>query len=206
MVINIIRKSMLLLLVIFLSQYCKGNNYEDSLSKRKEFINKWILPDHYKIQYAGNIGFFSVSFGKTYNPKIQTDLFYGYIPETIFKRHIHTVACKITFSPFHKELKNRIFSPIAGTSVNFAFSHKIYKTDLPHYFPSGYYSNQWIHVNPFVGLRAKKIISEENRNLKAIDFYCEIGTVDMYLWYFITTNELKFISIWNLAIGTTFYF
>lgn len=164
----------------------------------------WYLPDHFKLQFAGNIGFISISHGHTFKEKFQTDLFYSYIPGFIYGRHIHTAALKGTFTPFYRKLKNKTISPIIGTSVNFAFSHKIYKNELPHHFPSGYYSNQWVHVNPFIGIKIIKN-TYHSRKFKSVDFYAEIGTVDMYLWYYLTSKKVRLYQILNLALGITVY-
>lgn len=68
-----------------------------------------IKPDHIKLQYAGNIGVISTGIGYSFfNNKIQSDLFYGYIPEFIGGANIHTISNKNTFKLIQFPFINKI--------------------------------------------------------------------------------------------------
>ena len=50
-------------------------------------------PDHIKIQYAGGMGFISIGAGySTKNQKLEGDLYYGYLPESIGGVSIHSIS------------------------------------------------------------------------------------------------------------------
>jgi hypothetical protein len=51
---------------------------------------EWYKPDHFVVQYAGNIGLFSAGPGYSYfNDRVNTEIMYGIVPGFEAKTSIH---------------------------------------------------------------------------------------------------------------------
>lgn len=164
------------------------------------------IPDYVKTQFAGNIGFLSVGFGyKFLNNHLYSELLYGYVPVSISKaEQIHTITIKNTFPVFTKKFNIIALSPITGFTASFETGNNSFLI-LPDKYPKGYYGTNAFHFTFFVGASVHK----DFINLKIIkgaDLYFELGTVDTYLWWAITSKEVKVNKIVSSAIGINLYF
>ena len=157
------------------------------------------FPDYAKIQFAGNIGFFSAGFGYQFlNNHLYSELLYGYVPVSISKaEEIHTITIKNTFSILNREIKAIILSPITGFTANFETGNNSF-LKLPDKYPKGYYTL-------FIGAKVHKNFNNP-KIIKGADLYFELGTVDTYLWYAILSEEVKINQIFSTAIGINLYF
>ncbi len=175
---------------------------QDSTIKKKS----WYLPDYGKIQFAGNIGFFSVGFGYQFlNNRLYSELLYGYVPESISKAEkIHTITIKNTFPILNKEIKTIILSPITGFTASLETGNNSFLI-LPDKYPKGYYSTNAFHFTLFIGAKVHKNFIN-SKTIKGSDLYFELGTVDTYLWYAILSKEVKINQIFSSAIGINLYF
>jgi len=166
----------------------------------------WYLPDYTKIQFAGNIGFFSVGFGfQFFNNHLYSELLYGYVPASISKAEkIHTITIKNTFPVFTKEINKIALSPITGFTASFETGNNSF-LKLPDKYPKSYYNTNAFHFTLFIGAKVHKNFGYQ-KFIKGADVYFELGTVDRYLWYAILSKEVKFNQILSSAIGINLYF
>jgi hypothetical protein len=180
---------------------------EVTLIEDKGKDKAWYIPDYVKTQFAGNIGLFSVGAGyEVFNNVLYSELLYGYVPESVSKaKKIHLITIKNTFPIFTKEFDNNYtVSPIAGFSASYDVGTNTFTT-LPNNFPRDYYITNAIHFTLFVGAKVHKNFVN-SKVFKGVDLYAELGTVETYLWYAITSKEVTFSDAFSTAIGINLYF
>ena len=189
---------------LFISLLFFHNSFSQDSTLIKDKV--WFIPDYVKTQFAGNIGLLSVGFGYQFmNNHLYSELLYGYVPISISKaEQIHTITIKNTFSVITKKINTIALSPITGFTSSFETGNNSFLI-LPDKYPKGYYGTNALHFTFFIG----SSIHKDFINLKIIkgaDLYFELGTVDTYLWYAITSKEVKVNKIFSSAIGINLYF
>lgn len=183
---------------------------QSCLAQQSNF-KKWVVPDHYKLHFAGEIGLFSVSVGKDFfkNENVEFDLFLGYLPEEVGGDNITTVALKTAYFPFKYTIPNtEYFIEPFGIGLNFyhALGDNLNKyRDTSIYPPEYYWWPIGIRIAPYISSRIGKHIHKSN--LSSIQFYYELGANDLYIfsWY---KNRRTFplYRIFNLSFGLSFKF
>lgn len=191
--------SAFIILLFFTKLYAQGPH----LVKDKA----WYIPDYVKMQFAGNIGVVSVGAGyQLFDKVLYSELLYGYVPESVSKADkIHLITIKNTFPVFRKEIaKNLTITPIAGFTTTIDIGTTTFTT-LPSKYPDDYYVPTAFHFTLFGGVMIHKdFINSKMTN--GVDFYVEMGTVETYLWYGITSKEVGLSDIFSTSIGINFYF
>ena len=165
-----------------------------------------LIPDYMKVQYAGNIGFFSLGTGYSFlKDKINMDVFYGFVPARIGGKDIHMITQKNTLSPISIKLGDSYtFFPLsAGILINFALGDN-YVLKWPSHYPQGYYRPTACYTGEFLGMRLKK--KKDYGLAKEWEIYIEVGTLTPYLHACIENDYIKIKDILNLAIGSSFHF
>lgn len=164
----------------------------------------WLIPDHVKAQFAGNIGFVSVGAGYLHgNDKLETDLYVGFLPKSIGGDHIVSLSTKMTYSPWKLPLSEEytIIPFSIGPYLSYSFGSQ-FDTLLPNEYPEGYY--WWatsLRFGAFFGGRLQMHLGDEQR-VKSLDFYYELGTYDLeFLSYIQNTKTLQISDIFSLALG-----
>lgn len=169
----------------------------------------WKDKVHFKLQYAGGIGFISPGIGISHSQqKIETDVFLGYAPKWLAGDDIVMLTFKNTFFPLKKELPqlDLTIHPIsAGIFLNYTFGSQFsnFWTDK---YPKGYYWwDSSIRWGLFIGGKLSKPL--ENSNIKKISAYYEMGFNDLYFVSYVrNTGYLGLYDILNLALGLKFKF
>lgn len=177
---------------------------QDATLKDKK---SWYVPDYASLQFAGNIGFLSIGAGyEIFDDVWYAELLYGYSPRSITAAESnHLITIKNTFPIFTKELSNSFsISPIAGIAITYDAGNNTF-TSLPGQFPKGYYISNAIHLTIFGGFKVHKDFKND-KIFKGIDMYYELGTVESYLWYAITSSEFSMSDAFSSAIGVNLYF
>ena len=191
------------LLPIVLFFFTQTNAQEPSIVKDKS----WYVPDYVKVQFAGNIGLVSVGAGyQIFNKVLYSELLYGYVPSTVSNaERIHLLTINNSFPIYRKEIgKNLTITPIAGFTTSYQIGTNSFTT-LPDIYPEGYYVPNAFHFTLFGGAMVHKDF-ENSKFIKGVDFYAELGTVETYLWYTITSSEVSFSDVFSTSIGINFYF
>ena len=87
-----------------------------------------IQPNHAKIQFAGNIGVLSAGVGYNFfSGKMQSDLFYGFVPEAIGGVDIHTIAYKNNFKIFQYPIATKLsLTHSIGFSLNYYITNNTF--------------------------------------------------------------------------------
>ncbi len=196
---KIYKKFTLIISLFFLSTVFAQ---QDSISIKNR---AWYIPDYVKVQFAGNIGFFSVGIGyKTFHNHVHSELLYGYVPASISKaKQIHIITIKNTLPLHTKKLKRVTLSPVTGLALSFETGNNSFLL-LPNKYPKGYYYTNAFHFTFFVGPSIHRNFNNLNI-IKGASLYFELGTVDTYLWYAITSKEVELYNIFSSAIGLNLF-
>lgn len=180
----------------------------DSLSAQKKNL-KIKPPDYIKLQYAGGTGF--VSFGAGYsskNQKLEGDLFYGYLPESIGGVRIHSISIKFNWIPVHSvPIKKYQLEPlIMGLLINYSLGKQYFSFDPPNY-PYRYYSFPTaIHSALFFGSRAG-IKFPTKSIVQGVSLYYEIVSFDREIISLLSNpKSLHIPDILTLSLGTRISF
>lgn len=178
-------------------------NFEIIEEKEKD---KWFMPDCFKIQYAGNIGFMSLGLGYNWwKNNAQTDLIYGFVPYDEGEAIIHTFTLKNTFSIHKFNLFNTYnLSPTLGFSLSLEPGENSYM-DIPDKYPEGYYGPNCFYACLNAGLKSNFAFKEES-HFSSMDVFCEVNTLADYLYYNIKAQEDWDDIIFSLAIGINVFF
>jgi hypothetical protein len=174
------KKHVLYIIILLLLPLCLSG--QDTL----KLSGKRFLPDYMKVQFAGNIGFISIGTGYSFlHSRIQTSLFYSYIPKGIEDTNISTASLKNSFAFLNVDIKpDYRISTYLGVGVSY----------------SGY---RPIQTLMFAGARLYK---GSHGIFKGKDIYFEVGTTGLYLNYIVKNESVSVNSILNYSIGMSFYF
>lgn len=173
---------------------------QDSSIKKRH----WTWPHHVKTQFAGGIGFVSIGAGyANKKEKLEADLFYGYVPESLGGVTIHAATAKFAWWPFKAIPMSKVaLKPLAaGLLVNYTFG-KQYFGFTPRYYPFSYYDHPTsVHAGVFIGsqLQTKK---KAKGPIKQWALYYELLTYDVELVSYLgNTHTLSPADIVTLGIG-----
>jgi len=169
-----------------------------------EKSRKWYMPDHLKLQFAGNIGFMSGGPGYlSRNKTLETDVLFGFLPQKFGGDALVTLTAKTTYSPWRIPLKNNYY--VVPFSLGFYLSYTFgpqFDSKWPSYYPAGYY--WWatsFRPGAYVGGKVGRDIVVRKRK-RGLELYYELGTYDLILISY--AQNPKYLSpgkIVNLAFG-----
>ncbi|MTI20716.1 hypothetical protein E1176_06760 [Fulvivirga sp. RKSG066] len=170
----------------------------------QENDRKWYAPDHYKAQFAGNIGFLSVAAGYLHGMgKLETDLYGGFLPKAIGGDDIFTATLKSTYAPWSREINNTYsYKPFSvGLYLSYSFGSQ-FDTISPNEYPEGYY--WWatsLRVGGFLGGSITKQLPNSNA-FESMSLYYELGSYDLvFLSYIQNLKSIRIYDVVNLSIG-----
>jgi len=165
---------------------------------------KTLVPNYINFQYAGNYGAYILGTGYFMNKKQTVNLVvgYGYTSKHKAATRIHNVFLKGILIPISWELKEAWYlSAQTGITISRQFSGGTNTfTRLPKTYPDGYYAPNAFRFHFNFGGKVRKYLGEE-RFIKAIDFYIETTTNDLYLTYLFKSKEVALRNIFSMAFG-----
>lgn len=163
-----------------------------------------LVPNYINLQYAGNYGAYIFGAGYYLNQKHTLELVagYGYTSKHKADKRIHNVFVKGIVVPVTFDLnKGWLLAPQMGINLSrqFAGAGNTFVL-LPRTFPDGYYAPNAFRVHLNLGVRVRKQLKDYTF-IKAIDFYVETTTNDLYVSYLIKSREVQFRNIFSMALG-----
>ncbi|MBE9462334.1 hypothetical protein ACFP1I_13930 [Dyadobacter subterraneus] len=197
-------KKILLLFFLAINFIALAQDDQPGLHSRK-----WFIPDHLKLQFAGNIGFLSGGPGYvSKNKTLETDLLFGFLPEKFGGDALVTITAKTTYSPWRIPLKNTYYiRPFSiGAYLSYTFGPQ-FDTKWPSYYPSGYY--WWatsFRPGIYIGGKVGRDLIVNNRR-KQFELFYELGSYDLLMISYVQNREyLKISDIVNLSFGVKMAF
>ena len=200
-----------LFLIVFATYTVYAENDNDTIKvwdwkKRTDWkYDGWerLKPKNLKMQYAGGMGFLSTGVGWEYGKSGQwnTDVLLGFIPRAYADKFRITFTLKQTYSPWHLFFKPQFsYEPFAcGLYVNTIWGEEFWEKE-PGKYPNNYYNfSTKLRINVFLG----QSITYYPRSDKwrAISFFYELGTNELYVISKVTNKSLHWGDILRLSFG-----
>ncbi len=162
-----------------------------------------IKPKNIKMQYAGGMGFMSFGVGWEYGKTGQwnTDNFIGFLPTAYSDKFRLTFTLKQTYTPWHLHIKPQfsIEPLLCGLYVNTISGEEFWEKE-PGKYPNSYYNfSTKLRFNVFLG-QSFTYYPKSNR-YRAVSFFYELGTNELYIVSKATNKSLKWGDILRLSFG-----
>jgi len=162
-----------------------------------------LLPDHLKLQFAGNIGFLSIGAGYVNKSgRLEGDFFYGYVPESIGGVDIHTITSKLSWHLIKGLGSGRTeLKPLSlGILVSYTFG-KQYFGFKPENYPYNYYRQPTsLHVGSFIGGQINRM--QKKGRFSSFGLYYELTTMDTEVLSYVSNRKsIGLGEIVSLGIG-----
>ncbi len=179
--------------------------------EERTITNKWYMPDHIRLQYAGHIGL--ISSGPAWTLlKNNFELAYsiGYVPEFAGGRDIYIAAFKGIYIPkLYFNIKKTIIKPLsAGAVFNYTFGERYSKYNGSKNYPKGYL---WWNTSFRMGLllESEIYVKIKQKHMKGLGFYIEASFWDLYILSLFDNHNSSYINLWDittLGLGIKIYF
>lgn len=184
----------------------QDSRYNKLMLRRHKFWNS-LIPTHFIIQNAGNMGLFSAGAGWSYGKrrKLESSLLFGFLPKHKSKRAKLTVTLKGTYLPWQIDCgKGWMFEPLScGLYINTVFGDEFWGRQ-PDRYPEKYYPllKTNLRINVFIGERITFKIPENKRKLiKSISAFYEVSTCDLYVRSIFIDKNVSLWDILGLSLG-----
>jgi hypothetical protein len=157
------------------------------------------------VQFAGNIGFLSTGIG--YRPltdNYQLSLMYGFTPPFASAVRSHLITAKNVFHLYKFRLSDsRAVIPYAAVGISLEVKGHSFFTQ-PDIMSDSYYDfPKSIHAIPALGVKLRHR-TLKFKGFEATEFYAELTSVDAYIWYKVTSHNVKLQQIISASIGVNF--
>ncbi|MEA2107697.1 MAG: hypothetical protein U9P82_13460 [Bacteroidota bacterium] len=166
------------------------------------------LPDYYKLQYAGGIGFLSTGIGYGFfKERIEISYFYGYVPQWFSENDLHSVSLQFSGKLLKVNPTNKIeYYPLnIGIFVHHTFGSK-YFIALPDHYPEDYY---WWAPGRTGGLFVEGQFSYQfntsRKMFSEIGVYYRVVTRGIYITSKFSNASIPLEDIFSLGLGIVIY-
>lgn len=174
----------------------------------KRYQKGWmkLIPNLATLQYAGDIGMFSLGIGWDYgkHDRWETHFLIGYLPKYHADAHDATFTLKENFIPWCVNVTDGVdFNPACFTLFfNTIFDDEFW-TEQPDRYPSGYYgfSSRVRIALGFGGRINFKIPDANHRHTDRLSLYYELNTCDLLIVSAVTNSNITLGDILRLGIG-----
>jgi hypothetical protein len=159
----------------------------------------WYVPDHAKLQLAGNVGFLSPGLGYAFlRSRLEADAFFGWVPEAIGGTDIVSVTGKLSALPFRTEVGMVSLRPLVlGLQLTYTFGDQ-YFVRPPSRFPGNYYDFPTaLRAGASFGSAAEVLVGG-----RTVGAYVELVALDVMLR--VWADNPRTVGAWDvfsLAIG-----
>lgn len=189
-----------LICLLAVSSLTHGQDVEDNNSERK-----WYAPDAVTLQFAGNIGMFSIAPGYSFaHDKINAELSYGFVPKFDAAEALHLLTLKGIYKPFGKvPLKNDFsITPLrVGMRLSYYFRSQFSTNWSDAYPTSDYY--WWTSSLRLTGSFGPAINYAllNSKTFKELSLYGDIGTYDLIVTSAFKDKTLTTWDILSFGVG-----
>lgn len=189
-------------------------SFDTSVNKSKydkrvdHYRDNWnnLIPTQAIVQYAGNMGMFSVGVGWDYGRHRQweTQFFIGFVPVHSWGKVNMTVTIKENYIPWSIYIKDGwTIEPFEVSLYLNSILAEDFWVHQPRKYPNGYY---WFTTkarpNLAFGQRlCKEVPNNKRKYIKSITAFYEVSTCDIYLIEFIKNRYIKLDDVFSLSLG-----
>ncbi len=185
---------------------------QDTIINNKVYTQKqrsWIIPAYVNLQYAGGIGNYIIGAGYTLNKSqsLRFALKYGFTPKYRSNKNLHISTVEFCYLPVDIPVQSNIsIMPKITTAVSRVFADGPGTfTRLPSYYPEGYYAPNAFRFHFSLGITGHYQLKQKYK-VKAIEFYIETTTNDLYLKYYFNYSGLQLTNVFTMALGANIMF
>lgn len=187
-------------------------------AKEEKKLWQTLLPDYTVVQYAGNIGKYSVGAGWDYcNKHWDTELLAGWVPKFYSGHNHYTLTLKQTYTPWNltlpfqlnEDANLRIQPFTIGLYANAIFGGNDFWTREPHSVYGGdyYRFSTRLRFAITLGQRLHYSFPRSWQKVgKGIDFYYEFSMNDLSIVSAIPNKSLGIEEILSLGVGARWHF
>jgi len=197
MKIKILLNVACLLAFPFLAQ---SQDVEDDSTARK-----WYVPDAVTLQFAGNIGMFSIAPSYSFaQDKINAELSYGFVPKFDADEALHLLTLKGIYKPFRKvPLKNDFsLTPLRlGMGLSYYFRSQ-FSTNWSNAYPASdyYWWTSSLRLTGSFG-PAVNYALPNSKTFKELSLYGDVGTYDLIVTSAFKDKTLTTWDILSFGVG-----
>ncbi|MFA6872963.1 MAG: hypothetical protein WCQ86_03140 [Bacteroidaceae bacterium] len=203
---------LLTIITLSLGSFISAQSQEDSTNTNsyihniKRYKEGWerLIPQYYKVQYAGSIGLVSIGVGWSYcKERLETDLLWGIVPQYDDSRSKLTFTIREQYIPFHIILGDTRWSvePLtASFFMNTILDGRFWEEEPKGKYPSSYY-NFSTKVRFNLGIGQQITLDLPTKYHKSVSFYYQLSSCDLYIASYATNKYLKLKDILSLAFG-----
>ncbi len=200
---SISKQALLLSLSLLPFPALAQSKHEKQVESYTSFWNN-LIPRYTKLQFAGSMGMISAGVGWNYGrDHWETDLLLGIVPRNADRHAMVTMTFKQNYLLTSIPLNNSFsFEPLAcGLYLNTLFDDDFWVKN-PDKYPKGYYTfSTRVRIHAFVGQRLTLNLDTEKSRNRAITFFYEISTCDLYLIEAFNNSYLKPADYLSLSFG-----
>lgn len=196
-----LRTIQVLLCLLMVSALANGQSTEISSATAR----KWYAPDAVTLQFAGNIGMFSIapsySFAKD---KLYAELFYGYVPKFDAEEALHVLTLKGVYIPFRKVPLKGDFSltPLrVGLGLSYYFRSQ-FSTNWSSAYPTNdyYWWTSSLRLTGSFG-PALNYSPPASKSFSELSLYGEMNTYDLIVTSAFKDKTLTTWDILSFSLG-----
>ena len=166
-----------------------------------------LIPNQFKLQYAGSMGLVSSGFGWNYgkNNSWETDIMVGYVPKYMTDKAKVCITIKENYIPWKMQVRNSAFSlePLTSSIYINTISGEEFWLKEPDKYPKPYYRfSTKVRFNISVGQQISyKTPASMKTRIKSASAFYEISSSDLYLVSAIRDSHLKPTHYLRLSLG-----
>jgi hypothetical protein len=170
-------------------------------------IRSWYVPDHAKVQFAGEMGLVSPGVGyELLGHRLQSDLFFGWVPASIGGDDVFSATAKLTLVPWRIQAGHRwrVHPLSVSTQLTYTFGSQYFLTP-PGRYPRGYYDVPTaLHTAVGVGGCVVRPLRSKSRELGV--YYELVAANAMILRWLENRAALSLVDIVSVAVGARLRF
>lgn len=183
--------------------------YQKRIETAKDHWMK-LLPNISVVQYAGNIGFFSVGMGWDYGKRDrwETHLMLGILPKEVMSDNMLTLTIRENLCPWEIKFNEHVSWNPANFSLalNTVFNDEFWYTETERY-PGDYYRfSSKVRIQLGLGGQFNLYLKDNKMLTDRLSFYYEVSSYDLAIISYVPNRYLEFYDIIALGIGLKYKF
>lgn len=159
---------------------------------RAEPGRAWYVPDHGKLQLAGNVGFLSPGVGWALGRRAEADLLFGWVPEAVGGTDIFALTGKVTWAPWSLRSGAWSVEPFtAGLQVTYTFGDQYFVVPDFAFTPTALRAGLALGAGATRPMRGREL-----------GLYAELVALDLGLSYALSNRRaLDLWDAFSVALG-----